>query len=182
MCHMGTNKEIWKDIPGYKGFYKVSNLGRVKSFLKSHERILKPTLINTGYLSLVLMKNKSRKTFNIHRLIALAFIPNPENKRTVNHKNGIKSDNRIDNLEWATYSENTKHAYDIGLIKHLSSKDNPLSIPVYQYTKEGKFLRKYDSENQAAKISGLTQSHINMNTLGKCKTAKGYIWKREKTC
>lgn len=111
--------EIWKPIEGFPK-YKVSNLGRVKSlgFINNlgHFRkgiILKPWDDGKGYLKVQLHK----KSFRVHRLVAQEFIPNPENKPQVNHKNGIKSDNRVENLEWVTNAENTQHAYDNGLYK-----------------------------------------------------------------
>lgn len=113
------NMEIWKDIPCYEGFYKISNKGRVLS-LSRHgvkvDRILK-NRISHGYLNVILYKNKNKKMHLIHRLIAISFITNPENKPQINHKNGIRTDNSIDNLEWTTQSENMLHAYKIGLQK-----------------------------------------------------------------
>ena len=100
--------EEWKDIAGYEGVYQVSNLGRIKSFFRAKERILKRRLDRKGYPIIGLLS----KTKAIHRLVAIHFIPNPENKETVNHINGITDDNRVENLEWCTMSENLKHSYD----------------------------------------------------------------------
>lgn len=113
-------KEIWKDIEGYEGLYQISNFGRVKSLPKKNgnsyqeERILKPKN-NQGYMQVNLYKNKKCKSIVIHRMVAKAFIKNEYNKREVNHIDGNKANNRVDNLEWCTPSENQKHAYRIGL-------------------------------------------------------------------
>ncbi len=122
--------EIWKDIEGYEGLYQVSNLGRVKSLPKQHrygsksERILqcgktKKQKLAIDYPSVILCKNGTYKSIRIHRLVALHFIENPENKESVNHINGIKNDNRVENLEWASPSEQNYHMYKFGL-KDLS--------------------------------------------------------------
>ena len=114
------SKEIWKDIKEYEGLYQVSNLGRVKSLPKiqgrtlNKEIILKPRKKN-GYYQRALSKNKISKRFLVSRLVAIAFIPNPKNKQTVNHIDGNKLNNNIKNLEWNTRSENTLHAFRIGL-------------------------------------------------------------------
>jgi hypothetical protein len=107
--------EIWKDIKDYEGLYQVSNLGKVKSLKFGKEKILKPGKSKKGYLAVVLCDNTIRKTFKVHRLIALTFIDNLHNKPQINHINGIKLDNRVDNLEWCTNGENGKHAFDNGL-------------------------------------------------------------------
>jgi len=111
--------EIWKEIKGYNGVYFVSNLARVKSIThylkgrigsgKQNGRILKQQKSNKGYLRVSLSLNKVRFFTGAHRLVALAFIPNPKNKLQVNHLNGIKTDNRVENLEWATNKENQLH-------------------------------------------------------------------------
>lgn len=126
-------KEEWKDIPGYEGLYQVSTMGRVKSLSReiisstgnyvSKEKILTTTGNDgLGYVRLQLFKNNKGKLVRAHRLVAMAFIPNPENKCDVNHKNGNKSDNRVENLEWATRSENEKHSYYILNKKRLTKK------------------------------------------------------------
>jgi len=101
--------EIWKDVLGYEGIYKVSSIGRIKSLKFGKEKILKPVLNSKKYPMVNLLKDNPRKNFLIHRLLGVAFIPNPENKCDINHINGIKNDNRIENLEWCTRSENLYH-------------------------------------------------------------------------
>lgn len=107
-------KEIWKDILNFEGEYQISNLGRVKSLprfkKRKEEKILKISKGKRGYYSIVLWKNQKSKTFTIHRLIACHFIPNPENKREVNHIDANKLNNNLSNLEWVTPKENSIHA------------------------------------------------------------------------
>ena len=113
--------EIWKDVAGYEGYYRVSNYGRVKSLkskTKNADNVLSAARGTGGYLFVTLRKSGNQKHFDIHRLVANAFIPNPENFPQVNHKNGIKGDNLTNNLEWVTQSGNIKHAYSMGLMEN----------------------------------------------------------------
>jgi len=123
-----NNTEIWKDIPQYKGFYQASNFGNIRSLDRQSRngsntytrkgRQLTPCIEGSGYLQvLIQIGGIVRKHMKVHRLVAFAFMPNPENKLTVNHKNGIKTDNKLENLEWATHSENLIHALSTGLKK-----------------------------------------------------------------
>lgn len=111
--------EIWKDIPNYEGHYQVSNFGRVRGIKDPHgnyrEYIRTPYKHKNGYLFLGLWKENNATAFSVHRLVALAFLPNPNDLPEVNHKDGIKTNNYIDNLEWVSTSENRKHAWDAGL-------------------------------------------------------------------
>ena len=111
-------EEIWKPIKGYEGLYEVSNLGRVKSLKRWHhprENILKNKFTTDGYYETALLKNGKYKYIRTHRIVAQTFIPNEMNKKEVNHKDGNKLNNCVDNLEWVTSSENQKHAYNLGL-------------------------------------------------------------------
>ena len=109
--------EEWRDIEGYVGIYQISNFGRVKSFYGKQPRIMIPKLNNRDYLVLRLNKHSARECLPVHRLVAKAFIPNPDNKPQINHIDGNKLNDYVGNLEWVTAKENTKHAYNIGLVK-----------------------------------------------------------------
>ena len=109
--------EEWRDVEGYGGKYQVSNLARVRSLYKGKTKLIKPDIIHTGYLRVTLYKDGKTKNHYVHVLVAKAFIPNPEGKRQVNHINGDKADNRVENLEWLTPSENIHHAFETGLSK-----------------------------------------------------------------
>jgi len=128
--------EIFKDIPEYIGIYKVSNKGNIislsrnvwsvknNSFSVLKERILKPLITRHGYYRVALFKDNKYRYIFIHRIVAQAFIPNPENKPQINHINGIKTDNCLENLEWNTPRENRKHAFEIGLSKPRRGEDS----------------------------------------------------------
>jgi len=120
--------ELYREIQGYKGLYEVSNYGNVRSLSRqtlgrwgkmktSPGRVMKSSLTNAGYLRVDLCVNGSHKHYSVHRLVAQAFVPNPKNKRCVNHKNSNREDNRVENLEWVTYKENIDHAKVNGRLK-----------------------------------------------------------------
>jgi len=194
-------EEIWLPVVGYEKYYRISNLGNVHSLerilkyerrTKSGKEIkisvkkskrLKTHINNVGYYSTDFQVNGIKKTVAIHRLIAEAFIPNPENKQTVNHKDGIKTNIDISNLEWATYKENNKHAFDIGLKKPTWSgvygADNPQSKPVIQLNKKGIVLNRFVSAREAQEKTGASYKHISSCCLGKRLSTGGYCWKFE---
>lgn len=118
-------KEIWKDIKDFEGLYQVSNFGRVRSLKFGKERLLKCGG-NTGYYKVELWKNGKKCDKQVHRLVADAFIDNPNNLECVNHINGIKIDNRVENLEWITCKENTIHAIKNELKKDYCTKKKPI--------------------------------------------------------
>lgn len=115
---MKTQQEQWKAVADSNGEYHISDHGQVKSYKRGNERIMKPSLIGVlgnQYLAIGIWVNNKRKMHKIHRLVAKAFIPNHQNKPHVNHKDGNKLNNHIDNLEWATAKENQQHAWQTGL-------------------------------------------------------------------
>ena len=169
-------EEIWKDVVGYEGIYQVSSLGRIKSLPKKikmrnqfteKEMILKPLKTKGGYYSIHLANGKgNRKRCQIHRLVAKAFLSNPNNKPQVNHIDGNKKNNCVSNLEWCTAKENNTHALKTGL-KELSYR----RIPVLQYDLKGNFIKQWESETDT------NIPHISDVCKGKRKSAGGYIWR-----
>ena len=151
--------EVWKDIEGYEGLYQVSTCGNIKSLAKPRkngngrcyiqkEKLLKQSFTSTGYKKVELYKDGKRKSFKVHRLVAIAFIPNPDNKPEVNHIDGNKINNNIDNLEWVTSSENTIHAYETGLSPNKKELDEIRIIELYNKgTSKEEISRMFDVFN-----------------------------------
>lgn len=166
--------EEWRDIPGYEGLYQVSDDGRVFSTKRhgSSGGELKGFVRRDGYEYFILYGNGKKLQIGGHRLVAIAFIPNPDNKREVNHKNGIKTDNRVDNLEWVTPKENTAHAFYSGLNDERVHK---LSIPLLAVDKETGEILRFPSARDASRKLGIRQSSISRAAHSHSK------WKERKT-
>jgi hypothetical protein len=176
--------ETFKDIPGYEGYYQISNLGRIKSVNRIvytekrngltrtvKERILKQKIDKKKYATVHLLKNSKDKFIKIHRLVMLAF--KGESKLEVNHIDGNKQNNRLDNLEYCTRSENIKHAYDNELKNNNSQK-----VKVKQFDKQGNFIKEYNSIAEAVKLLKVHQSGISNCLSGVYKSSFGFIWKK----
>lgn len=131
-----------------------------------------------GYIQIGLRKNDRQKQFVVHRIVANTFIENPLNKPTVNHINGIKTDNRIENLEWNTQSENIKHSFKMGLSSIPKGIHSPHSIPLSQFTKDGTLVRHWGSAKEIARETDYDQSAISKCVREGTNMAYGFIWKR----
>lgn len=190
--------EFWKDIKGHEGLYQISTLGRIQALEKSYtqmnrwgtehivnlpKKVLMLGMGTTGYLALGLFKNKIRINAVAHRMVAMHFIPNPQNKPQVNHKNGIKTDNRAINLEWCTRSENMKHSYAVLKQKKtypmLGRKGGlcPNSKPVLKICPiTNNILKEYNSGMEAAFDMGVVKSSIYNCISGTNATCRGFKW------
>lgn len=183
--------EIWRDIEGYEGLYQVSNLGRIKSLRRQvvntvgfrivPEAYLKGSF-RYGYRIVRLCKNGNVKRYMVHRLVAQAFIPNPENKPSVNHIDGVPNNNMLSNLEWATYSEQQNHRHHVLHQKvgraYLGKfgKEHNKSKTVYQILNE-KIIAEFGSTKEAER-----KTHIDSTSIGRCcngkqGTAGGFRWR-----
>lgn len=176
--------EKWKDIVGYEGIYEVSNKGRVRRLFKGTkgtlDRIVKGQTSPHGYHRVQLTFNGKIKYLFAHRLAALSFIDNPENKPFVNHIDGNKLNNNIENLEWVTGKENNIHAIKMGLstpsVKRAGKKAHKLNKrKINQYDLSGNYIKTYSSITEAKKKTGI--SGINQNLGGRNKSAGGFIFK-----
>lgn len=186
--------EIFVPIAGYNGFYEISNFGRIKSLKREYQyvnkngklvkyvlpdTILKPGLHTKGYLKVGLYRDSTEERFFVHRLVAIHFIPNPENKPEVNHKDGDRKNCKLNNLEWVTGSENKIHSFKVLGRKNigLKGKDNVSSKVVLQYDLNGNLLNEFESSGEARRKLGLASNHITDCCTGKLNNAYGFIWK-----
>lgn len=172
--------ERWRRVKQYEGYYSASTHGRVKVWATG--KMLKLHKDKDGYLYVTgkNFKTGGYTSYKAHRLVGMAFIPNPENKPCINHKDGVKNNNRVENLEWVTDRENKLHRHHVlGQTSKNKGKENVRCfVAVNQYTKEGVFIARHESIARAAKAVGGKYSSISLianNIRG--KTAYGYVWK-----
>ena len=189
------NQEIWKPVHGFEGYYEVSNLGQVRSLSRIYYsdyfrngrnvdgKILRQTKNKiTGYMSVMLSKDGIRQRCHVHRLVAIAFLPNPNNLPQVNHKDQVRENNSVDNLEWCDVSYNTTYADAVekhreGFLKSGYAKR------IYQYTEDGELVGEYRNGEEAARATGLNGRNIRYATKGIGSLGysnehkyRGYIW------
>ncbi len=177
--------EGWMPIAGYEGIYEVSTFGRIKAlgYGKGPSRLkIKSQCFNgDGYLIVCFYKNGIKKMPKVHIMVAKCFIPNPKNKPEVNHKKGIKTDNRSHQLEWNTRNENMQHSYDAGLRRSAMygkfGKDNPKSFLVNQCDMNGIVIATFHGTREAARITGINGGNIRNCCRGGQQHAGGYIWR-----
>lgn len=196
--------EVWKDIPGYEGYYQASTLGNIRSVPRvtsnnhyKEGKVLKQRPDKNGYSIVCLCKDGERKFRKVHRLVAMTFIPNPCNLPQVNHKDEVKANNDVFNLEWCTAKYNTNYGLCIERIskaqkgvpnprcqgernyfygKHFSRGLHPQAKKISQYDLDGNLIKTYDCMNDAAEAVGACHSSISLVCTGKNKTCKGYKW------
>lgn len=177
--------EIWKDIKGYEGLYQVSNLGRVKSldrivsnnggFMCRNGKLLYQGTVK-GYKKVSLCKNSIMKHYLVHRLVIQAFIPNPQNYPYVNHKDENKQNNCVDNLEWCDRSYNNNYGSRNERASITLTNRSDLSVPIKQYTLEGKFIKEWPSIMEASRKTNTSPSSIYMCCINKYMQSNGYLW------
>lgn len=179
--------EEWRDIVGYEGLYQVSNLGRVKSldrivhhkannyYKVDFDRLVKGKIIrqclSNGYMVLDLCKNGEIKNHIVHRLVAIAFIENPNKYPVVNHKDECRSNNRVENLEWCTQKYNNEYSNT----QKIASSSRKIAI--WQFDKDFNFIKEYDSAADAERELGFCHINISECCRGEAKSYKGFIWK-----
>lgn len=193
--------EKWKAIPCFQGLYEASNLGRIRSIDREVHRngltskfikgkILSPNTQKNGYKVVSLSKQGKIQSFRVHRLVALAWIPNPDNLSEVNHLNEDKADNSVSNLSWVSHQENTR--YGTRISRCISNRDqsrekngmygkigglNPNAKAVLKFSLNGDLIAEYPSLLEAAQSEACTRDSIRNNIKGRTKHCRGYIWK-----
>lgn len=178
-------QEKWKDIKNYEGLYQVSNLGRVRSLKTSKYskklnkcvnvlriRQLKPGIEKGGYKFVILTKNKKRTTYKIHKLVAETFIPNTKNYICINHIDGNKINNNVNNLEWTTISGNISHAYKNKLID-ITKKQKKVN----QYDLDGNFIKQWNSMKEAGETLNIHRQNISMCCRKIRNKTNNFIWR-----
>lgn len=177
-------QEIWKDVPGFEDSYQISNLGGFRSkdryarVCGGGKRLIRGQKLKTirctnGYQEVVCSREKKRKVFLLHRLVAMVFIPNPNNLPEVNHRDENIKNCRADNLEWCT----SKYNANYGTRTKRCLANNPQKQEVLQFDKYGKYLRKWDSINDAARHVGVDGSAITRVCKGKQHMSMGFVWR-----
>lgn len=166
-------KEIWKSVKGYEGLYEVSSLGRVKNVKKSKFIAIVKRDKNSEYRCASLSKDGTQKIYGVHRLVAEAFLPNPENLPVVNHKDENPANNCVENLEWCTQQYNCTYGTRT---QRIAEKHNKA---VSQFDKAGNFIKTYKSVTEAASTNNFILTNIAKCCRGERFSANGYIWKYE---
>ena len=181
--------EIWKDVIGYEGYYQVSSVGnvkRIKSPNRPVEKLRKIQYKKNGYAVVMLSVKQKYKLAHVHRLVAMSFIENTENKPQINHKDLNKKNNNVENLEWVTLRENVNHVNALKKWKNNAKKgiDNKRSISVWQFRLDGTKLKEWVNISDAAKHLNISSGEITIVCQKKRKSAGGFQWKyaKDDTC
>lgn len=179
-------EEEWRPVKGFEGAYAVSNKGAVKSLSRyinngKGQRLLpekikaQTTLNGTGYKQVRLWYGIKRQSCLVHRLVATAFLPAIEGKTFVNHIDGCKTNNNVENLEWVTNCENQMHSIKIGTSRHIGVENHKARSIIQQ--KNGECIKKWDYIKDAAASLGICQANIVACCNGRRKSAGGYTWR-----
>ena len=180
---------VWKDVKGYEGYYEVSNTGHVRSvdryvnckngMAKRKGKMLRETERSKGYLCVRLSRNNEGRVVEIQRIVAIAFLPNPDDLPCVNHKDENKKNNSVENLEWCTYFYNNNYGNRKAKCreKRINGK---MSKKIFQYSREGELLNEFPSLAEVHRLYGFDASKISLCARNKRKSAYGYIWSFER--
>lgn len=168
--------ETWKPIIGYEGLYEVSNYGNIRSLFR-YKKVLKPWPTSIGYLMVYLSKDNSRKAFLVHRLVASAFLENPDNKPQVNHLDEDRTNNNVSNLEWCTRKENHNYGSHKKKLSKAHINHPKKSKSIAQCTKDGELISVFPSISEATRKTGISKSNICACCQGKRNTCKGFVWR-----